>query len=163
MDVDKDDDEEAVDVLELDGWSSFFSSSFFFSSFLRLLFLVRLTLVSSSKKGRLKFKASDASNDETINPAPSAMTNDSLFARNFKTIFSLTSESVPCVNLFRFLSLKNKVGGESFDPPPNNLDIYFETQVFFSVSIPFCISALYASVASGLSRCCSNPAIVASM
>ena len=96
MDVDKDDDEEAADVFELDCWSSFFSSSFFFSSFSRLLFLVRLMLVSSSKKRRLKFKASDASKDETINTAPSAMTNNSLFARNFKTIFSLAFESAPC-------------------------------------------------------------------
>ena len=85
MDVDKDDDVEAVDVLELGGWSSFFSSSFFFSSFSRLLFLVRLTLVSSSKKGRPKFKASDASNDETINTAPIAIISDNLFVRNLRT------------------------------------------------------------------------------
>jgi len=87
VEVDKDDDEEAVDVLELGHWSSFFSSSFFFSSLSRLLFLVRLTVVSSLKKGRPRFKALEASNDETINTAPIAMTNDNLFDRNLRTYF----------------------------------------------------------------------------
>ena len=97
MDVDKDDDEDAVDVLELEGGSSFFSSSFFFSSFSRLLFLVRLTVVSSSKKGRLSLKAFVANINDTTNTAPSAMTSDSFFARNFKTSFSLASVFVPCI------------------------------------------------------------------
>jgi hypothetical protein len=94
---DKDDDGEATDVLELGVWSSFFSSSFFFSSFSRLLFLVRLTFVSSSKKGRPRFKALDASNRETINTAPIAKISDNLFARNFKTSFSLALDFVPCI------------------------------------------------------------------
>ena len=97
VDVDKDDDEEAAVVLELVGWSSFFSSSFFFSSFSRLLFLVRLTVVSSSKKGRLKFKAFDASINETINTALIAMISENLFVRNFKANFSLSSDFVPCI------------------------------------------------------------------
>lgn len=106
MEVDKDDDGEAVNVPELGDWSSFFSSSFLFSSFSRLLFLVRLTLVSSSKKGRPKFKASDASNDETINTVPSAMTNDSLFARNFKPAFHCVRSSYLAFNRIDFQATK---------------------------------------------------------
>ncbi len=95
--------------------SSTFLSSAFSASLSRLLFLVRTALGSSFNKGRPKFRAFVASNNETTNTAPSAMTSDSLFARKFKTSFSLASEFYLLLSVSIFRRYK-KIGWRIFRP-----------------------------------------------